>query len=363
MQYIVALLALTAAAMAMPFDEFVTLHGKTYEKDSAEYIHRSQVYATNLQKINQHNANPSKTWSMAINKFSDLTQSEFKKQLGYSKRAGYAFSGVKQVETPAFHTRVQDLPTSVDWRKEGIVSPVKNQASCGSCWAFATTETLESHAAKTTTPPTIRILSPQQLVSCAPNPKHCGGTGGCEGSTAEVAYDYLATSGGQTLEKYIPYTARDSTCTYNQNTTPPAASVTGYVKLPENNYTALMNAIATVGPIAISVEADTWSFYGGGIFPPSSCHLHDTDIDHAVQLVGYGTENGKDYWIVRNSWGADWGESGYIRLLRTSDGLPCSPDKTPGDGSACPPFPPQVTVCGTCGILYDTCYPVGVKLL
>lgn len=145
--------------------------------------------------------------------------------------------------------------------------------------------------------------------------------------------------------------------------TPAAASVTGYIKLPENNYTALMNAVATIGPIAISVEADTWSFYGRGIFPATSCNYKNTDIDHAVQLVGYGTEGSKDYWIVRNSWGAGWGEQGYIRLERTSDGLPCNEDTTPGDGSACPPFPKEVTVCGACGILYDTCYPVGVKLV
>lgn len=155
---------------------------------------------------------------------------------------------------------------------------------------------LESHAALSVDPPKLVVLAPQQLVSCAANPKHCGGTGGCEGSIAEIAFDYIASNGGQTTEKLMPYLASDSKCTYDAVKTPPAATATGFVKLPENNYTALMNAIATIGPIAISVEADTWSSYGHGIFPPGSCNLRNTDIDHAVQLVGYGTEGGQDYW-------------------------------------------------------------------
>jgi len=269
------------------------------------------------------------------------------------------------VEAPEFHKSVSDLPESVDWRTKGVLSKVKNQGGCGSCWAFATTETLESHAAMTTNPPTVLELAPQQLVNCAPNPQQCGGTGGCEGSIAEIAFDYIAKNGGQTKESNYPYTARDGPCQYNPTKTPPAATVEGYVKLPENNYTALLNAIATIGPIAISVEADTWSLYGGGIFPATSCNLKNTDIDHAVQLVGYGVESGKGYWIVRNSWGSFWGENGFIRIERNLNNgtLPCNFDTTPGDGDACPPYPSKIEVCGACGIISDSCYPVGAKLL
>jgi len=273
------------------------------------------------------------------------------------------FEGLKQEPAPKFNTSVSDLPTSVDWRSKGVVTPVKNQGGCGSCWAFASTETIEAYAALSVNPPTQVILSPQQLVSCAPNPQHCGGTGGCEGSIAELAFDYVAKVGGMTTERAYPYTGRDTPCAYNNKTTPPAVTLTGHVKLPENDYASLMNAIATVGPIAVNVEADTWFSYSRGIFPASGCHLDNTDIDHVVQLVGYGTDAGQDYWIVRNSWGPGWGEAGYIRLERTSDGKPCSPDKTPADGTACEPYPSQVTVCGTCGVLYDASYPVGVKLV
>jgi len=134
------------------------------------------------------------------------------------------------------------------------------------------------------------------------------------------------------------------------------------VKLPENNYTALLTAIATIGPIAVSVDAMPWMSYSSGVF--TGCGLARIDINHAVQLVGYGTAGGKDYWIVRNSWGSFWGESGYIRLFKHSDGDMkwCGPDPSPADGTGCDGGPPVVTVCGSCGIWYDSSYPVGASL-
>jgi len=117
-----------------------------------------------------------------------------------------------------------------------------------------------------------------------------------------------------------------------------------------------MNAIANIGPIAISVEAVRWMSYRSGIF--DGCNQKNPDIDHSVQLVGYGTDSNKvDYWIVRNSWGSGWGESGYIRLKRESTPR-CGTDLNPSDGTGCDGGPPTVTVCGTCGILYDNVYPL-----
>jgi len=360
---LVVLAALATAAFGMSFEAFTTQYGRTYVFNSTEWHRRSTIFHSNLAKISAHNANPTKSFFMAVNQFADMTSEEMRAFRGYNKAQARSFLGLQQEAAPVFHKTVKDLPSSIDWRTKGAVTPVKNQGGCGSCWAFATTETLESHAALSTNPPTLVELAPQQLVSCCPNPKQCGGTGGCSGATAEVGYDYIVSNGGQTKESLYPYTGRDGKCTYSPTKTPPAAAATGYTKLPENNYTALLNAIATIGPIAISVEADTWSFYGGGIFPASSCNQKNTDIDHAVQLVGYGTDNGKDYWLVRNSWGATWGEKGYIRVERNADGNPCNPDTTPGDGTACPPYPKEVTVCGACGILYDSCYPTGARLL
>ena len=138
----------------------------------------------------------------------------------------------------------------------------------------------------------------------------------------------------------------------------PKARIGGYVKLAENNYTALMNAIATVGPVSISVDAN-WGSYESGVF--SGCDpTKNVDIDHAVVLVGYGVDNGQKYWLVRNSWSPSWGEKGYIRVARSDDDENnCATDSTPQDGTACSGETAPVKVCGTCGILYDSSYPTG----
>jgi len=136
--------------------------------------------------------------------------------------------------------------------------------------------------------------------------------------------------------------------------------VNSYVKLIENNATDLLNAVATIGPISVSVDASTWSFYSSGIF--NGCSTVNPDINHAVQLVGYGTDAGTDYWLVRNSWGSSWGEKGYIRLYRGPKET-CATDRNPQDGSGCDGGPATVQVCGTCGIWYDNSVPTSVSLL
>jgi cathepsin L len=195
---------------------------------------------------------------------------------------------------------VSELPSQVDWRNTpNVVSPVKDQGHCGSCWAFAATATLESHVALSTG--LLFDFSPQQIAMCSPNPNNCGGTGGCEGATAEIAFDYVAGSSGLLEEYQLGYTAYngvDSACGVTSSYVP-KASITGYTKLPENNYTALMNAIAQVGPIAVSVDASTFHSYSSGVF--NGCNQVNPDINHAVTLVGYGEENGQKYWLGKQS--------------------------------------------------------------
>lgn len=195
---------------------------------------------------------------------------------------------------------------------------------------------------------------------CAPNPQHCGGTGGCEGSTSELAFEYMTNSPGLYQEyqySYTSYYGRNFECTLPEGTKP-VASIDGYVKLTENNYEELMTAIATVGPVAVSVDASTFGAYKSGIF--DGCNQKNPDINHAVVLVGYGEEeNGDKYWLVRNSWSPTYGEKGYIRVRRTdNEGQRCGTDITPLDGSACEGQTEPVQVCGTCGILYDSSYPL-----
>jgi len=138
----------------------------------------------------------------------------------------------------------------------------------------------------------------------------------------------------------------------------PTAKLTNYTVLPSNKAAPLLNAIANVGPIAIAVDAAAWGDYDSGVF--DGCDLSNVDLDHAVQVVGYGTDNSAgDYYIVRNSWGTVWGEDGFIRLARgANDDTKCGPDSSPQDGVGCNGGPSEVTVCGTCGILYDTVYPI-----
>lgn len=270
----------------------------------------------------------------------------------------------------------------VDWREKGVVTEPKNQGACGSCWAFASTAALESHVAINTKK--LLKLSPQDLVSCVSNPQHCGGSGGCQGATAELAFDYVVKN-GLLLDSDFPYEQTDGTCgTLSSSSSglrgdgmmemlrkkKAAVGIEGYATVPTNDYKTLMNAVAKTGPVVIAVAANGWGFYDGGIYSDDDDNA-DADINHAVVVVGYGTDKqtGEDYWLVRNSWGAGWGEDGYIRIQR-NEGKKCAVDSTPVHGVACTEdekgnaiIPPAVKVCGTSGILFDGVLPVKAHLM
>ena len=205
---------------------------------------------------------------------------------------------------------------------------------------------------------------------------------GCTGATAELAFDYARTHGlveewnfgyesfhGENIT--CPWTPADS---FNKGA---VAAISGFTTLPTNNYTAVMNAVAKLGPVAVSVAASPWAFYESGVFSAAFNTSRSTDVNHLVVLEGYGTddETGEDYWLVRNSWGPRWGENGYIRLKRQdpTDIDPfdyCGLDVTPADGVSCTKDetgnaidPPAAPICGTSGILYDTSIPLGGYLL
>jgi cathepsin L len=336
------------------YEQYLVDFGKTHESN-ADYETGKRFFEMRVAEIVRHNADNSQSWKMGVNKFTDMTRQERSKYFGYNSQMTQTM-GASMPEAQIPNVAVEDLPTSVDWREKKVVTPVKDQGGCGSCWAFAAVETIESFLIQSTGKTV--LLSSQNMVSCTKNPQHCGGTGGCAGATSELGYDYVAQK-GIASEKDYPYRAVTGTCDESK---PKSAHVTGFVKLPENNYTALVTALATIGPIAVSVDAEPWMSYSSGVF--TGCGTSRIDINHAVQAVGYGTASGKDYWIVRNSWGSFWGESGYIRLFRHSDGASthCGIDPSPADGTGCDGGPPQVTVCGSCGIWYDSSYPTGVTL-
>lgn len=349
------------------FDDFVQDFGRSFRHGTVEYERRKKVFDVELKKILAHNMDPSSTWKRGINQFSDMTREEFAStRTGYNQKLARHMSAARAAELVEPYRRrnsLSELPASMDWREHGVVSDVKDQGQCGSCWAFASTATIESHVALASG--TLLTLSTQQLVSCAPNPLQCGGTGGCFGSVPEVAFQY-AQLYGMTTEWMFPYTSYFGgdapVCNMNMSKVPAVAEITGYQKLPVNDYEAVMDALVNIGPLAVNVQADVWKDYVGGVYDGCN-NMSNVALDHVVSLVGYGTDPKLGhYWLVRNSWDATWGEQGYIRLRRSAT-PECGTDVQPKDGTGCEGGPSTQQVCGQCGILFDVSYPVGAKLV
>merc|ERR1712168_45581 len=342
------------------FDQFVQFtqqYGKTY-RTRTETSMRASIFQKNLKKIEEHNKSGS-SWKMGVNEFTDMTEAEFQAIYtgGYKRLPGNGLGNVGSVKAKA----AKDLPASVDWRNNNTISAVKNQGHCGSCWAFCTAEMIESYAAIATG--NLLELSTQQVTSCTPNPLSCGGTGGCSGSIPQLGYTYLQLFGHVTEEAY-PYVSGSNgdtgDCMYDLENATPVIGITGYNTLPSNDQEAVMTHLAEVGPLAVTVDASSWGLYSSGVFDGCSFDSN-IQLNHAVQLVGYGTDASEgDYWIVRNSWGDHYGENGYIRLKRQSTAQ-CGTDSTPMAGTACEggPGSDEQHVCGQCGVLFDTSYPLG----
>lgn len=325
------------------FKAYLAEFGKSYA-DEAEFKDRERIFEKNLEKVRRHNidyAAGKHSWYLAMNQFADWAEDEFQRLL--STKYNHQLGPVEELPKGP-------NPDSVDWREKGAVTDVKDQGGCGSCWAFAAVESVESHYQIATGK--LLKLSPQTYVDCVENPGQCGGTGGCEGATCELAFN-LTVVKGVALETDLPYRGRDEQC----KPYTPAVKASGYVRNPSNDAQALETAVATKGPQSVTVAASRWQLYGGGVFKGCSGGFFGKDgtLDHGVQLVGYT----KDYWIVRNSWGGFWGEKGYIRLSRASDDKTFT-DRRPADGIACKPYPKTQMVGGECGILFDTSYPTGV---
>jgi cathepsin L len=322
---------------------------------------RRQLFAKAIAKVHNHNKDHTKTWKLGINKFSDMTEQEKKAFRGVNGALLHKQKAARQRAYPV--EPVQEFNMSdyvglnVDWRTKGIISKPKDQGMCGSCWTFGTAENIESYYALKygTNPPP--VFSEQQILDCTPNPNDCGGTGGCGGGTVELATARIMVMGGLSQEKDYPYrSGGGSNFKCDMTKFKPMGRVANFVVLPSNQLQPVLDWVAKNGPLAISVDASAWSDYESGIF--DGCDMQNPDIDHAVQMVGYGTDSsGTDYWLVRNSWGTSYGEGGYIRMKRYAT-PPCGVDTTPADGDGCNGGPSQVTVCGNCGILYDNVYHI-----
>lgn len=374
-----------AAGVVASFGAFVDRYRRAYSEGSAEYGERKALYGRRVAGALAHNSDPGRRWDQGTNDHWDRTDQELQVLLGRRGAAGPLQHGGHSGGLRSSFLSLRQggparvLPMEVSWANLTAARTVANQGACGSCWAITAAKVLEAHSEIHSPGPKHRTFSAQQLLDCVPNPRECGGQGGCSGATIELAFDFVMKN-GLADEGEMPYAAEARACAAQAAGSDPLGprsflqqfrdlgrgrgamefQMASWHRLPENRLQPLMRALAEKGPVGVSVAADSWFTYEAGVF--DACP-RDAVVNHAVVLLGYGGDGaGNKYWLIQNSWGSDWGEGGRIRILRHDDEEErCGTDSEPSAGSACKGGPAQVTVCGSCGILYDTAVPLFIQ--
>jgi len=311
-------------------------HGKTYEDDRQLYggltnsvyspgmgeqeKFRMKIWIENKIAIEKHNQAALRgehSFHLAMNQFGDLLNHEFVSMMnGYKHRD---VSNDTETKTPARlgatflpPAHVDSLPDHVDWREHGAVTPVKDQGQCGSCYTFSATGALEAMHHRATG--NLVSLSEQNLIDCSGN----YGNAGCEGGMMDNAFQYIKDNGGIDTEKSYPYEATNGTCRYNPKYK--GATDVGFYDIKEGNEEHMKTALATMGPVSIAIDARfrSFQFYKKGVYTSTECCQYPSCLDHGVLAVGYGVdkESKAEYWLIKNSWGATWGDEGYIKIAR-----------------------------------------------
>ncbi|XP_020202433.1 cysteine proteinase COT44 [Cajanus cajan] len=309
--------------MAM-YEEWLVKHQKVYnalgEKDK-----RFHVFKDNLGFIQNHNAQ-NHTYKLGLNKFADITNDEYRAMyLGTKSDANRRVVKAKKTGHRYTYDARDRLPVHVDWRLKGAVAPIKDQGSCGSCWAFSTIATVE--AINKIVTGKFMSLSEQELVDC-----DRAYNDGCNGGLMDYAFQFIIDNGGIDTDKDYPYRGIDGICDPTKKNAK-VVQIDGFEDVPSYDENALKKAVAHQ-PVSVAIEASgrALQLYQSGVFT-GKC---GTRLDHGVVVVGYGSENGQDYWLVRNSWGTGWGEDGYFKLQRNVRGIST----------------------GKCGIALEASYPV-----
>jgi len=307
---LLVVLGLIAVVNTLPaiyqFNSWKTAHGKVYRPE--EEMKRMEIFMENLKFIEEFNSRKDRTMTLGLNKFADLTNEEFRKMMMGSFNATRQLQAWLHKEGTTFIPPANwEADSSVDWRTAGIVTPVKDQGQCGSCYSFSTTGSLEGQWARATN--TLVSLSEQQIVDCAT----AYGDQGCDGGLMTNSFYYIYDNGGIDTEQAYPYEAVQSYCRYRSDYV--GAKVTGWYNVPASE-SSLQQAVASAGPVSVAIDASqsSFQFYQSGIYYDAYCSSQN--LDHAVLVVGYGTEGGNDYWLVKNSWSTSWGDAGYIKMAR-----------------------------------------------
>ncbi|RLN04251.1 cysteine proteinase EP-B 2-like [Panicum miliaceum] len=337
---LVALVVAAAAALcrAMEFDEKDLATDEAlwdlYERWQAHHrVHRHHgekgrrfgTFKGNVHFIHAHNKRGDRPYRLRLNHFGDMGREEFRSTFADSRINDLRREPRTRPAVPGFmYEDVAELPQSVDWRRAGAVTAVKNQGKCGSCWAFSTVVAVEGINAIRTG--RLVSLSEQELVDCDTEEN------GCQGGLMENAFEFIKAHGGITTEAAYPYRARNGTCDSYRSRHGQVVVIDGNQAVPAGSEEALAKAVAHQ-PVSVAIDAggQAFQFYSEGVFT-GEC---GTDLDHGVAAVGYGVDDdGTPYWVVKNSWGPGWGEGGYIRMERGA-----------GDG-------------GLCGIAMEASFPI-----
>ncbi len=282
-----------------------------------------------------------KTYRLGHNKYSGMNQQEFRELMGFKSNFEELRQYLRGPSKNYSTEQVDAVPSSVDWRTKGAVTPVKDQGQCGSCWSFSNTGALEG--AYWLKYGKLMSFSEQELVDCS-NLKNGGPNMGCNGGQISQTMDWIGKNGGLCAEESYPYTSgvtkTGGTCNSKSCTAVSGTKVASHTDVSPNSDSAMMSALA-LQPVSVGIEADQRAFqlYSSGVFT-DSC---GTNIDHAVLLVGYGHDDASnlDYYILKNSWGTSWGDQGYIYLGKGTD----RSGKTYNGGK------------GQCGVLMMGAYP------
>lgn len=299
-------LALVQGNEWLSFYDFHHRFSKKYDTVD-EFLTRFHIFSENFRSIIEHNLDHTQNFTMSVNQYTDLTPDEFK-----TLYIGNGYVGAMSYGCKAFSSSASGTPSSIDWRTKNAVTSVKDQGQCGSCWSFSSTGAVEGAWAISTG--TLVDLSEQQLVDCATGVSY--GSHGCNGGQMEGAFKYVMEK-GQCLYTDYPYTSGTTTTSGASCQKCNSVAHIRYCNdVKPNDQLSLKGAVA-LQPVAVAISADTKLFqsYSSGVITSASCY---TSLDHGVLVVGYGTENGQDYWLVKNSWSTTWGDNGYVKIARSS---------------------------------------------